>query len=75
MQNVFDTSSNQSSKASYFTVKDAANYLSVSIFTFYRLLKEPDGPPHLKIMTNKKKKPTIRISKKDFLLWIKQNEK
>jgi hypothetical protein len=74
MQNGHDLTSTQSNRSEYFTVKDAANYLGISHFTLYRLLHEPDGPPFLKIETQKKLRPLIRIPKKKFFNWIKSNE-
>lgn len=72
MQNDHGTSPTQSDKSAYFTVKDAANHVGVSIYTIYRWFNS--GLPHVRIHSDKKLKPLIRIPKKDFLAWIKQNE-
>jgi len=63
-----------SEKSEFFSIKDAANYLGVNIGVIYQLLRNGDGPPHVRIKTNKKIKPLIRIPKKEFFNWIKQNE-
>ena len=63
-----------SSESSYFSVKDAANYLGVNIIVIYQMLKDSDGPPHIRIKNRKKIKPLIRIPKKEFIDWIKQRE-
>lgn len=76
MQNSAQTNATPtlSAKAAYFSVKDAANYLGVGIGVIYQIIKDPDGPPHLRIKTRKKAKPLIRIPKKQFLAWVAQNE-
>jgi hypothetical protein len=61
-------------EAAYFSVREAAEYFGFSIFFVYSLLKIPNGPPYLKITTNKKMRPTIRIPKKEFLAWIQRYE-
>jgi excisionase family DNA binding protein len=62
-----------SEKSNYLTVKDAANYLGISLGTTYNLLNA--GLPHVRIETNKKIKPLIRIPKQEFLKWLKAREK
>ena len=69
------SSPTRSSYSAYFSIKDAANYLGVTVNVIYQLLKDDSGPPHLKIATNKKKRPIIRIPKKEFFAWAKQNER
>jgi excisionase family DNA binding protein len=66
------SSPTRSEKSAFLSVKDAANYLGVSIFFIYKQLHSENGPPFIKIGEADRK--TIRIPKKEFLAWIKRNE-
>lgn len=61
-------------RSGYLTPKDVANFLGLSLTTTYRLLHSKKGPPRLKIPGAKQMRPTYRISKDAFFIWIKQNE-
>ena len=63
-----------SSKSAYVSIKDAANYLGVSIWFIHRALKSKSGLPFVRMVTGDGTKPLIRIPKREFLDWIKQNE-
>jgi hypothetical protein len=74
MKNTGANTAKTNGEAAYFSVKEAAEYFGFSIFFVYSLLKIPNGPPYLKITTNKKMRPTIRIPKKEFMAWIQRYE-
>jgi helix-turn-helix protein len=68
------SSPTHSDKSAYLSVKDAANYLGMSIWLVYGLIHDQNGFPFITIKTRNQERPTYRIPKKEFLAWIKRNE-
>jgi excisionase family DNA binding protein len=69
-----ENSPTQSNKSAYFSIKDAANHLGVHVNTVYALIKQAQIP-YLKISEQRKVRPLMRIPKKEFFAWLKQNER
>ena len=63
-----------SNGSAYLSIKDAAVHLGVSIQFIYKILKSKNGPPHVRLKTDTGTHPIIRIPKKGFDDWVKQNE-
>jgi len=53
------------------TPQDIADYLGISRWTVYELMKTPDGIPHFK--PGGEKSRTKRIRRSDFLEWIERS--
>ena len=60
----------QSNRSAYLSIKDVANYLGVSVKTVHRLI-EDFNLPSFKINGHR----LLRVPKKEFFAWIKQNER
>ena len=59
----------------FLTAKEAADYLRITVNTFYIWSRQKGGPPMYKLRSGPRNKPRLRVPKDKLMKWVETKNK